>query len=525
MRYIAAFFFFIMGFALQGQVTYADDIAELIYQKCSSCHRPGEIGPMAFTDYDEVKSWGAMIRYVTTSGIMPPWQADPEYSHFLEENFLTSAEIAKIAEWVDTGMERGNVSNEPQFPDFPDGSVLGTPDLVLTMEEAWRHEGNGRDDYRYFVFPTNFSDDIVIKAVEFRPGNPKIVHHALVFEDTTGEAAAKDAATPDYGFDGFGSFAGNDPAGILNQKQYPGYVPGQKPILAPDGTGSILTAGADIVVQVHYAPWSVDEFDQSSLNVFFMETPEVLERETRGHIMVPFQSVIGEQFFILANQKKTFHGKYEVPIDVSLVTIAPHMHLLGTSWEVWMEKPDGERVNLIKVPEWDFNWQGSYHFDRYIPAPAGSVIHAVASYDNTTDNPENPSDPPQFVTWGEGTEDEMYYLPIGYVLYQDGDEDIVFEEPPTGVSELNGNSNMLYPISPNPVKDFTLAGFQLSHGQVVELSILDVDGRLVRNLRQGEFFNTGSHNVNFSTTQLQPGVYFLRMAGKDFELTQKFVKL
>ena len=524
MKYLL--FLVLLGFSFSGesQVTYADNIADIIYQKCATCHRAGEIGPMELTGYEEVRSWGATIKYVTTNKIMPPWQPDPEFSHFLEENFLTDQEIADISAWVDGGMPRGNESNEPQFPDFPEGSVLGTPDLVLTMEEPWMHEGNGRDDYRYFVFPTNFPEDKVIKTVEFRPDNSKIVHHALVFEDLTGQAAAKDAATPEYGFDGFGSFLEDDPAAILTQKQYPGYVPGQKPIFSPDGTGSILTAGADIVVQVHYAPWSVDEFDQSSLNVFFMDAPEVLERETQGHIMVPLQSVIGEPFFILANQEKSFHGEYVVPRDVSLVTIAPHMHLLGKSWEVWMEKPDGEIVNLVKVPEWDFNWQGSYHFDRYIVAPAGSVIHAVAEYDNTTNNPNNPSNPPRFSTWGEGTEDEMYYLPIGFVTYQQGDEDIVFASSTTSTLEVDSEENVLFPISPNPVRSLSLASFRLLHGQPLEVSILDIDGKLVRQLRDGEFFNTGEHSINFSTTQLSSGVYFLRVTGKDFELTQKFVK-
>jgi len=525
MKFLNTILFLALTLTAHSQVTYADDVADLIYQKCASCHRPGEIGPMSLTNYDEVKSWGATIKYVTTAGIMPPWQADPNYSHFLEENYLTDEEISKIAEWVDTGMERGEVNNEPQFPDFPNGSVLGTPDTVLTMEEAWMHEGNGKDDYRYFVFPTYYTEDKVIKTVEFRPDNSKIVHHALVFEDTTGEAAQKDAETPEYGFDGFGSFTDSGAASILTQKQYPGYVPGQKPILSPDGTGQILKAGADIVVQIHYAPWSVDEFDQSSLNVFFMEAPEILEREKRGHIMVPLQSVIGEPFFILANQEKTFHGEYEVPIDVSLITISPHMHLLGKSWEVWMEKPDGEIVNLIKIPEWDFNWQGSYHFDRYIHAPAGSVIHAVAEYDNTTNNPNNPSNPPQFTTWGEGTEDEMYYLPFGFVTYQEGDKDIVFEGSPSSISDLDMDKDLLFPINPNPVRDLSLAGFRLQQGQTIALSIHDVEGRLIRQLRKGEFFNTGEHYVTFSTTQLKTGVYFLTMTGKDFEVSQKFVKM
>lgn len=525
MKYILASILSIFFLTSYSQANYSGDIAEIIYKKCSSCHRPGEIGPMSLTNYTEVSAWGTMIEYVTSNKIMPPWKADSDYSHFLEENYLTDEEIATIAEWVDNGMLRGDESLEPEFPDFPEGSILGVPDLVLEMEEEWMHKGNNKDGYRYFVFPTNFSEDKVIKTIEFRPGNSKIVHHALIFEDTSGAAAANDAATPEYGFDGFGSFTGGGADEILRQKQFPGYVPGQKPIRFPDGVGQILKAGADIVTQIHYAPWPIDESDRSTINIFFMdESEESFERELKGHIMVPLPDVINAFFIIPANTERTFHGTYEIPEDVSLVNIAPHMHLLGTEWEVWLEKPDGEIVNLIKIPDWDFNWQGSYYFDRYIHAPKGSIINAVASYDNTGDNPNNPSIPPQFVTWGEGTQDEMYFLPIGFVDYINGDEEIIFNESTVSVSDIDKNKSVLFPLVPNPVEDFTIAGFQLTKGIPLDISIYDINGQKIRQLRQSEFFNMGRHTINFSTKNLQSGVYILQVQGKDVFLSQKFIK-
>lgn len=515
----------LLGFSGSAQINYSADIAEIIYTKCAACHRAGEIGPMALTNYDEVKSWGTMIEYVTENRIMPPWQPDPNYSSFLGENYLTSEEIQKISDWVASGMPQGNPADEPEFPDFPTGSVLGEPDLVLEMAEEWMHEGNYEDDYRYFVLPTSLAEDKVIKAVEFRPGNPKIVHHALVFEDLSGDAAANDAATPEYGFDGFGSFSNGGPASILDQKQFPGFVPGQKPIRFPDGVGQTLHAGADIVLQLHYAPWPVNESDKSKINIFFMdEDEETLERELYSEIMVPVQPYVSQPFVIPANTVKEFHGTYTVPIDVSLVNIAPHMHLLGKHWEIWMEKPGGEIVNLINIPEWDFNWQGSYYFDRYMIAPAGTVIHAVASYDNTSTNPNNPSIPPQFVTWGEGTTDEMFYLPIGFVVYQPGDEDIVFNDPTSVSNKGLRDGSELYPMKPNPVADHSLIGFNLTKGQALNVRIFDTNGKLIRTLRNGEFFNMGEHYVDLSTRQMMPGVYFVQIEGKDLMMTQKFVK-
>ena len=160
---------------------------------------------------------------------MPPWQPDPDFRHFLGENFLTDDQITMISDWVDAGSPEGSEAATP-FPDFPEGSVLGEPDLILQFSESYLHKGNNQDEYRYFVLPTGLTEDKTLKAIELRPGNSQIVHHALFFEDLTGQAARNDARTPEYGFDGFGGFAGDDLESILSQKQYPGYVPGQKPV-------------------------------------------------------------------------------------------------------------------------------------------------------------------------------------------------------------------------------------------------------------------------------------------------------
>lgn len=516
----------ILNLDLTGQATFTKDIAPIIYNQCAVCHRDGEIGPMSLTNYEEVKSWASTIKYVTGIRYMPPWKADPEYSSFLGENYLTDDQIATIAQWVDAGAPQGDLSDEPSFPDFPENSVLGEPDLVLEMEEAWLHKGDGQDEYRYFVIPNGLIEDKVVKAIELRPGNTKIVHHCLFFEDTTGEAAANDAATPEYGFSGFGSFT-DDQESVLTAKQYQGYVPGQKPRFYPDRIGQTMTAGSDLVIQMHYAPWPVDEFDKSSINIFFADEEEQVDRFVGTHIMVPLPGVLTNgPFFIQANQTKTFHGVYEVPIDVSLIGIAPHMHLLGTDWEVYVESPTGVRTNLISVPDWDFNWQGYYNFDRFIVAEAGSKIHAYASYDNTVDNPNNPSNPPVFVTWGEGTTDEMYYLPLLYVPYEAGDEDVIFEDTATGVENINFKAakNFIDPITPNPVKGLFGVSFYLAQGTSVEISLLDINGALIRNIRKNEFFKTGESIVHVDSELLNSGVYFIRINGSDFTMTEKFIK-
>lgn len=519
------FFFFGVGTFSFGQTTFAKHVAPIIYNKCATCHRTGEIGPFTLTSYEDAANRAAIIKEVVSSGYMPPWQPDPDYSHFLGEYYLTDEERQDIIDWVDQGAEYGNSVDEPDLPNFPEGSLLGEPDLVLTFEETHLHPGNNDDEYRYFVLPTGLTEDRMIKAIELRPGNTQIVHHALFLEDTEGIAAAHDAMTPEYGFEGFGAFGTDE---VLNRDQYPGYVPGTKPIYYPDGFGQKLSAGSDLVVQMHYAPWPVDATDKSSVNIFFADEDEVVDRLVDDRIMLPFDLPGGFfSFSIPPNQVKEFHGRWNIVQDISLVGLSPHMHYLGKEWEVWLEDPDGNITNLIRIPEWDFNWQGGYYFPKLIPAMAGSTIHAVAKYDNTVDNPQNPSNPPKHVWWGEGTTDEMYYLPILSVPYRDGDENVIFGDPSTSVIEIDPTQgNWLKPIYPNPIENGEIAiEFNLNQGTSVGINILDDKGNLVRRIRRNEFFNIGNHKIAAHVNTLAEGLYFVSLTGKNIHLTTKFVKI
>ncbi len=514
------------SFVAEAQPTFSKDIAPIIYNQCTTCHRQGEIGPQSFTNYEEVKNHAATIKYATSIRFMPPWQADPSYSELQNENYLSDEQIQLIADWVDAGSPQGDPADEPPLPDFPEGSLIGEPDLVLSFAQSHTHIGNNLDEYRYFVLPTGLTEEKIVKAIEFRPGNAKIVHHALIFEDLEGVAAATDATTPEYGFEGFGGFNGGSELDLLSQKQYPGYVPGQKPIFYPDGLGQTLGAGADLAVQVHYAPIPNDEVDSSSVNIFFKDNDEDVSRFVQNRIMLPFNLIGGPNtFFLLPNQVKEFHGTYTPTTDISLLGLSPHMHLLGQDWEIYVEHQDGSISNLISIPDWDFNWQGDYYFKKFVVIKAGDTVHAKASYDNTSENPDNPSNPPQFVTWGEYTTDEMYYLPLFFVDYKAGDENIIFGET-TSLEDLNiiQPENKIFPIAPNPVRGMMNAGFELEQGSVINISIRDIQGRIVRNIRKNEFYGIGKHIINIDSDQLSNGMYLLQIEGKDFSLSEKFVK-
>lgn len=507
-----------------GQITYTKDIAGIVYNKCTSCHRPGEIGPFPMTNYNEVKGRAGTIKYVVSNRYMPPWKANFEYQHYLSENYLTDEEIKAISDWVDGGMPYGNASEEPPLPIFPDGSSLGKPDLVLSFSQSHVHKGNRRDEYRYFVLPTGLTEDKVLKAIELRAGNKKIVHHALFFEDTNGKARQFDAKTPEYGFEGVSGFTNDD---VILYNQYPGYAPGQKPLFFPDGIGQKLSKGSDLVLQVHYAPTSTDQLDSTTVNIFFAKKEEKVERMVDDEIMLPFHLVTGPwSFVIFANTKKTFEGRMTILEDRSLMGIFPHMHMLGKSWEVWLEKPNGTKENLIKIDNWDFNWQSNYYFKKYIVAPKGSVIIAKATYDNTKDNPVNPNNPPKNVSWGENTTDEMFYLPILSVPYQKGDENIVFDEQTTPTI----NSGFIAPqidLTPNPVNagDLLEIKFSLDRGQPVNIHVFDNSGKLIRSLREGSYYARGINFTHLSTSGMMPGIYHLRLATSEGQTVKPFIIL
>ncbi|NNF34648.1 MAG: T9SS type A sorting domain-containing protein [Saprospiraceae bacterium] len=526
-RLLSAIVFITGMHVAQAQPTFAKDISPIIYNNCTNCHRTGEIGPFPLTSYEEVQQKSNLIKYVTEIRYMPPWKADPDYSHLMGSTALSEEEIDLIGEWVDAGAPLGDPAEEALMPEFPDGSLLGEPDLVLEFEEEHLHPGNNKDEYRYFVIPTGLTEDKVLKAIELRPGNKKIVHHCLFFEDTRGLAARADADTPEYGFDAFNNNAGFGVEQVLNNNQYPGYVPGQKPRFYPDGLGQKLTAGSDLVIQMHYAPWPVDEVDKSTINIFFADENETVDRFVEDHVMVPLPGVlVNGPFIIQANTRKTFIGEWRIPKDISLIGISPHMHLLGQDWEVYLEDNDGNKTNMISIPDWDFNWQGMYYFPKMVVAKKGWKVVAKATYDNTSNNPFNPNNPPQFVTWGEGTEDEMYYLPLLYVDYRAGDENIVFDstymEPE---EEFEFPENKIYPISPNPVNDQMVSiSFGLSHAKPVTISILDISGQLVRIIRKNEFFQMGKHIVPLNPSGLEPGIYIVNIQGNEVNLSQKFIK-
>jgi hypothetical protein len=500
-------------------VNYSEHIAPIIYKNCTTCHRPGEVGPFSLTNYTEVAAYSKMIKYVTAIKYMPPWKADVEFQRFQGENTLTASQIKQIGDWVDAGTPRGDANLEPKLPVFPKGSQVGIPDKVVSFKKKYTHKGNNIDEYRYFVLPTGLTEDKDLIALEVRPGNIPVVHHTLVWADTTGAAAKEDAKTPEYGYES----PQNNTFDVIDA-QLPGYVPGQRAILMSHGIAQRLKKGSDLKLQMHYAPTPTDETDSTTINLYFAKQPA--KRYIKSKVMLPFfGGLVNGPFSIPANTVKEFHGIYTFTEKASLLGISPHMHKLGQRWIVYAVTPTKDTINLIRIKEWDFNWQGEYNYKKPIILPKGTVVHAYAKYDNTTKNPVNPFSPPKLITWGEGTSAEMFYLPLMYVSYQAGDENIVFEGNSTAANDPRFYTigTELYPIAPNPASSNVKLGFTLVADTNVALNVYNMNGQLVKSLINNRLYATGLHTIDMDVSNESNGLYLVVLEANGQKYTQKMM--
>ncbi len=494
--------------SVAAQTTFHADVAPIIYTHCTQCHRQGEIGPMPFTTFDEVSAYGNFIVYVTASGYMPPWTPDHNYSSLRGERFLTEEEKAVLAEWVESGMPEGDPADNPGLPSFPEDSQIGEPDLVLSMPEPFVHQGNMMDQYQVFVIPTGVTESTEVQAIEVRPGNNAVDHHALIAytnnPSAISQAQSLDAADPAPGYESFGDY-GVD----VDEFLFGGWVPGTPPIEFPATIGHVMDPGSHLLLQMHYGPSPIEEVDQTEINIFFADAP--IQREVETMIVGP--QFLDTPFIIPPDQITTFHASVEIDEDVSLVSITPHCHLLGKSWEVFARSADAlDTIPLISIPNWDFNWQGLFTFPQLVHIPGGYVVEAFCTYDNTSDNPMNPSDPPEWMSWGDFTTDEMYVLFLQGVPYMEGDEDISMSVPDRNTMMTYVRDN-LYPAWPNPATSDQIVqvGFHLSQAGETMLSLHDLHGRELRRFLDGESRGQGYHLESMEVAGLPSGTYVYRL--------------
>lgn len=403
-------------------VTFNKSIAPMVFEKCAVCHHEGEVAPFSLTNYKEVKKHAQQIALVTQKGLMPPWRAEHGFGEFQGERTLNDAQKQTIQDWVKAGMPEGDAKETPKPPVFPKGWQIGTPELVLEPSQEYTLAASGDDVYQCFVVPTSFSEDRYISGVEVKAGNRAVVHHVLAFLDTTGTARKLDAADPAPGYSSYGG-VGFMPSGLIA-----GWAPGNEPVKLPTGVGLVLPKGADVVLQVHYHKSGKIEKDRTRIGLTFQSKP-VDKRMRTAMVINPF-------FYIPAGAKAhEVRASTTLPGDVTLLAVTPHMHLLGREMTVVAETPEGKSMPLVRVPDWNFNWQTTYIFKNPIPVPKSTQLKLLAKYDNSPDNPLNPRNPPQGVRWGEQTTDEMC---IAFVSYLVNSEHLLKGEEASGYPDFGG---------------------------------------------------------------------------------------
>ncbi|HEU4388209.1 MAG TPA: hypothetical protein VFV34_10450 [Blastocatellia bacterium] len=377
-----------------GNITFNRDIAPIIYKNCTPCHRKGEVAPFPLVSYGDVAKRAGQIASATASRFMPPWRPEPGYGEFQGCRRLSDREIGLINDWVRDGAVEGDAKDAPASPRFGEEWQMGQPDLILEMPEAFEVPPNVHDIFQCFVIPINLPGDKIVTGFEVRPGNRSVVHHMLMFLDTTGAARKRDAEDPAVGYSSFGD-PGFLPTGALGA-----WAPGVSPFQLPAGVGILLKGGSDLVIQIHYHPDSKSESDRSRVGIYFSKTPVKSLAVTIPILQHNLDIPPGEK-------RHRVTTSFTVPIGVEVIGITPHMHLLGREMRIAAATPDNNQVPMIWIKDWDFHWQGQYLYTKPLFLPKGTVIGMEAFYDNSSDNPRNPNRPPERVGWGPDATDEM----------------------------------------------------------------------------------------------------------------------
>lgn len=389
------------------KVTYAQHIEPILRQHCVECHRPGAFGPFSLTNYREAKRRARMSARVVKKGLMPPWRAEAGYGHFRDERRLSAREKQLLARWVSDGAPEGDAAQQLPRPALPTTTwPLGKPDLVVPMPVEYELPAKGPDIYRYFVVK-GFDEAKKIKAIAFRPGDPSVVHHVILYLDGSGEGRRLDAKDEEPGFSlpstgGFRQSRNTYPIG--------GWAPGSEPRMYPRGHAMKVPAGGDLVVEIHYHLTGKKTKDRSSIGFYFAPEDEKIEHEVDGLVFgtLAIDIPAGEAKYRRAVEFRT-------PAPFKLIDISPHMHNLGRDVEVTAAFPSGKELKLLKIGAWDFRWQNIYVYRDPPTLPRGTIIRARWSFDNSDANPANPSLPPKRVRWGWSTTEEMCELYMSFV--------------------------------------------------------------------------------------------------------------
>lgn len=498
----------------QAQVpTWSDTIANIIYSNCSSCHRAGGIAPFELMSYNDAVTWSPGIVTAINSKQMPPWKADPNYRHFNGERVLSQDEIAKINDWVANGTPSGNLATAPAAPVFNIGSQMQSIDKTLTIPTFTVSQIV--DEYRSFVIPSGNSVAKYLNQIEFLPGNDAIVHHILLYYDPSIVSYNLDQADPLPGFASNGTTPLSPNAITIGA-----WAPGAGIYQLPPNFGHMVPANAYYVIEIHYAPGSNGQSDSTQVNLKYSTAP-VVRKVFVEPFLEYFTGMTNGPLFIPANTVRTFNEAYYNNFsNMSLFSVFPHMHLIGTSFKINATSAT-DTIPLIYIPQWDFHWQGFYQFQQVIKLPKFHTLRGEATYDNTAGNPNNPNNPPIDVSAGEHTTDEMMIGYLAYAIYQTGDENIILDSTIITGFDNPDMQQKLFTVSPNPADQNVTLSYFMKDNSSASIEVMDLQGKLQQTVSCKSM--AGYNNFELNTAALANGIYVLKLLSSQKTYTQKLV--
>jgi len=382
-------------------VTFTRDIAPILFHSCAPCHHPGEAAPFPLLSYIDAKTHAGQIAALTRARIMPPWLPEPGDFAFADDLRLSAGQVERLQAWVDQGALEGDPSDLPPKPQFAEGWQLGKPDVITRALKSYTLPAGGADTYWNFVFRTPVDRTRWLKAIEIRPGDKRLVHHANVLVDRA-ETARHQEKQPGAGFAGMELIIESevfDP-----DSHFLFWKPGSAPYVEPDGMALRLDKDTDLVLNTHLQPSGKPEAIQPTLGLYFTDKPArlhpiLLQMENDRALDIP----AGAKDFLVTDE-------FTLPADVDVLAIYPHAHYLGQDLQALATLPDGTTKTLIHISRWDLNWQAVFRYAEPVALPAQTKITMRFVYDNSADNVRNPNHPPQRVQAGNRAVDEMAHL-------------------------------------------------------------------------------------------------------------------
>ncbi len=398
----------------QEPVTYSETIAPILSEHCARCHRPGGLGPFSLLEYGSVRDRAALIAAATRRRAMPPWKPDAPVGAFQGERRLTSDQIDLIARWAAAGAPEGKPAAPLVSRDAGDGGwQLGVPDLVLRLPDPYTVAAGASDVYRKFVLPARLDELRWIRALEVRPGPGGAIHHARVMIDSTGRSRDLDAADPLPGYDGFMMDSAEFPYGHVL-----GWAPGKTTTVQPDSLSWPLTPGSDLVLQLHVLPQHAPIAVAPEVGLYYAASPATLRPVAVMLNALTIDIPAGDAAHMVMD-------RYRLPVAVDVLAIYPHAHYLARKIHATATLPDGTERLLLRIDDWDYNWQDEYRYVEPVRLPAGTRVEMRYVYDNSAANSRNPHHPPQPVRFGPKATDEMAQLMLQVLTVNPTDREVL----------------------------------------------------------------------------------------------------